>query len=238
MKNKTIRDEIGRFTTRKVSFVDKYILNNRNLSVLLLSYIITLIFVYMTETTTVHAEIPPCPAEACEIIYQKATSTPVVEEKKVQSEIINYKGFNINRAHLQKVVDIFGKDPKIIAIIIAESGFNSSLIGYNCYYATGKGEYNKHLKVKIDYSNVSKTRRAGDVGWACKKEHRQYAFSHDIGIMMLNTSNGAKMGDLDHNLRVAKKLLDTNGYSAWSAYALGMTEQYMDDAYEILTYAK
>lgn len=201
------------------------IINNKNLTILMVAYVVAMILTFATSDTVVHAE---------------QLEVAKVEEPAEQTldEVIKYKGFNIQRDQLQKVVEVFGKDPKIIAIIIAESGFDGSLIGYNCYYATGKGDYNKHLKMKVDYTDVSKTRRAGDVGWACKKEHRQYAFSKDIGLLMINTSNGAKIGDLDHNLAVAKKLLDTNGYNAWSAYSLGMTDQYMDEAKEILTYIK
>ena len=202
MKNKTIRDEIGRFTTRKVSFVDKYILNNRNLSVLLLSYIITLIFVYMTETTTVHAEIPPCPAEACEIIYEK------LDDVVLKSDItIEKKAEEVN-AYCHP-----SKNPEVNRLI---NKYFTDCVEARTIWAIAQSESagKQHA--------INKKNRNGS--WDCG-----YVQANTIHRNKGETYQQFcdRMHDLEENIKMAKHVKDVQGWTAWVQYNNGQYLPFM-----------
>lgn len=172
---------------------------------------------------------------------------PVVEAKipakmpqnaqgKEQSEIITIGHYKIKREVLEQVVATFGKNETITAIIFAESGFDTTKTNYNCYYKVDPaGTYVKALGYALDFNSVSKEKLSGYVGWTCKKSHNKYAFSKDSGLLMINSINGFKQGDLKYNLSIAKNLLDKRGYNQWSAYNLGLHTQYKDEAKTLLS---
>jgi hypothetical protein len=180
-----------------------------------------------------------------EVIYDKDAIKPVVKSSQkpqnnvvsvVKEEIIQIGKYKINRDVAEKVIKTFGHDEEMFAIIFAESGFDSNKINYNCYYKKDdNGTYVEVLDYSIDFSNVSKTRRAGDVGWVCKPNHQKYAFSKDIGVLMLNSDNGAKIGDIDHNIAISKQLLNKYGYKRWTTYSLETHKEFRDEAKLLLS---
>lgn len=174
--------------------------------------------------------------EKAEVKIDTTGTTKKVEKQIEKSETIKVGKYIIKRDVAEKVLKTFGRDEKMFAIIFAESGFDSNKINYNCYYAkSDTGTFVKPLGYKIDFNNVSEVKRKGDVGWSCKSHHQKYAFSTDIGLLMLNTSNGAEYGKLDKNLAIAQKLLNRGGYTEWSTYTLGLHTQYNDEAKLLLS---
>lgn len=165
-----------------------------------------------------------------------AGATKKVEKQAEKTETIKVGKYTVKRDVAEKVLKTFGRDEKMFAIIFAESGFDSNKVNYNCYYAKSEtGTYIEALEYSIDFNNVSEVRRKGDISWSCKNHHNKYSWSQDIGLLAVNTINGAEYGKLDKNLTIAKKLLNTGSYSQWSTYTLGLHTQFNDEAKLLLS---
>lgn len=95
-----------------------------------------------------------------------------------------------------KICAVFGEDCEImIAIAKAESGLKADSIGYNCMYE-GKSA-------------------------VCKTEDRHLAWSVDCGILQINHRGKvcpSELLEVDNNLEVGKKILNTQGLTAWSSF--------------------
>lgn len=95
-----------------------------------------------------------------------------------------------------KICAVFGEDCELmIAIAKAESGLKADSIGYNCMYE-GKST-------------------------VCKPGDRHLAWSVDCGILQINHRGKvcpAELLEVDNNLNVGKKILNTQGLTAWSSF--------------------
>lgn len=109
-----------------------------------------------------------------------------------------------------KIQDKFGENAvKMSAIFMAESGMNSKAVGYNCMYLNEEGK---------PYSR------------RCDIPDRSKAWSVDCGIGQINHKGNKcpeESFDIDYNLELAKKKLDTEGLGAWVVYKTGVYKKYL-----------
>lgn len=106
----------------------------------------------------------------------------------------------------EKICAVFGEDCKtMIAIFKAESGLKADAIGYNCMYE-GKSA-------------------------VCKPEDRHLAWSVDCGIAQINHRGKvcpAELLEVNNNLEVGKKILNTQGLMAWSSFKAGKHLKFLE----------
>lgn len=103
----------------------------------------------------------------------------------------------------------FPEDPEtMLAIAKAESRMKADNQNWNCYYSA-------------DESVVYETKVPGSHSTSCKPEHRKFAWSVDCGIFQINMPGKVcdpKLFNIEENSKVARKILDTQGLSAWMTY--------------------
>ncbi len=108
-----------------------------------------------------------------------------------------------------------GNGEIMVAIAKAESRLNPNAVGYNCYY-NGDTVYDHKVN--------------GAVSKACKKSHRQYAFSVDCGVMQMNVKGQTcptELFDVEVNIKSAVELSKRQGLGAWVAYKTKAHEKYL-----------
>lgn len=123
----------------------------------------------------------------------------------------------------------------MIAIAHAESGMDHSAVGYNCYYTkkvTTKYYPNPETMGIESYKKVDlivhSTKVKGSFSAACKKEHRNYAWSVDCGVLQRNYK-GKVCPDIsvDEHLEEVAKLSKVQGFQAWAAYNNNSYKKYL-----------
>ena len=104
-----------------------------------------------------------------------------------------------------KIFEAFPEDPlTALAIFKAESGLDPTAKGYNCRY--------------------------NGISQACKKGDEGKAWSVDCGIAQINVIGSECPADLfneEENLKVAKKMYETRGFSPWVAYNKGLHKKHL-----------
>lgn len=118
----------------------------------------------------------------------------------------------------EKIKEYFPRSHKtMIAIAHAESRMRMDAIGYNCYY-------------NADETIVYKTRVAKSHSAACKKEHREYAWSVDCFALQKNYVGRKTCPEgvtVDMHLREVAELSKVQHFNAWVAYKNGSYKKFL-----------
>lgn len=101
----------------------------------------------------------------------------------------------------------FKEDSRVaLAVFTHESRLKKNIVGYNCYYLSGK---------------VSSVRLEGYKSTSCKKSDISYAWSVDCGIAQINHKGKvcpAWTFDAEKNIQHAHKMYLKRGFSPWYSY--------------------
>lgn len=131
-------------------------------------------------------------------VVQSETSMEVRSQDT--GDHISVKGDSIE----EKIKEVFPDEPIMVAVLKAESGLKADAKGWNCRYGTSSK--------------------------ACSPEDRHRAWSVDCGLAQLNVSGKecpAELLDVDHSLKVARKMYDQRGLSPWVAWKSGAFKKFL-----------
>ncbi|MGE0132078.1 MAG: hypothetical protein AB7U82_28685 [Blastocatellales bacterium] len=120
---------------------------------------------------------------------------------------------NLPETVQEKIKASFGPQADtFLKIAMAESGQNAGAKGWNCYYKRSDNSL-------IPPSQIAGISKAQRYSAACKKEHRESAWSVDCGTLQINVLGKVcppESYDIDWNIKAAQGKYERQGWDAWS----------------------